>query len=157
MLTDTLLQFIDEQRFGYVATVSPDGAPNLSPKGTFLALDHRTLAFAEMRSPNTVRNIANDPRVEINMVDVFARKGARFRGEARFVARADPEFDRLYPRWQAIWGDELGRRFNGFMVISIVSVLPLSSPAYDIGGDERALREEWLARHIETQRRHLDA
>jgi len=26
--------FVEEQRLGFVATVRPDGTPNLSPKGT---------------------------------------------------------------------------------------------------------------------------
>ena len=155
-LTPALLRLIDEQRFGFVATVNADGGPNVSPKGTFLALDQGTIAFAEMRSPATVENIARDMRVEVNMVDVFARKGARFRGSARYVARGEPEFDRLYPRWQAIWGDALGALFNGFVVISVASAAPLTSPAYDIGADERSLREEWLARHTAIQRKHLD-
>jgi hypothetical protein len=153
--TPALLRLIDEQRFGYIATVNADGGPNVSPKGTFLALDDRTLAFAEMRSPATVENIARDMRVEVNMVDVFARKGARFRGVARFVRRGEPEFDRLYPRWQAIW-PELASRFNGFVVITVENAKPLISPAYDIGADERTLREQWLAKHTEIQRKHLD-
>ena len=156
MLTDDMLRLIDEQRFGFVATVNADGGPNVSPKGTFLALDERTIAFAEMRSPATVENIARDMRVEVNMVDVFARKGARFRGHARFVARGEPEFDRLYPRWHEVWGDALGALFNGFVVIAVGAVAPLTSPAYDIGADERGLREEWLAKHAAMQRRHLN-
>ena len=53
----------------FIATVNVDGSPNVSPKGTFLALDDRTLAFAEMRSPATVENVTRDMRVEVNMVD----------------------------------------------------------------------------------------
>lgn len=156
MINDEMMRLIDEQRFGFIATVNADGGPNVSPKGTFLALDERTIAFAEMRSPATVENIARDMRVEVNVVDVFARKGARFRGSARFVARGEPEFDQLYPRWQEIWGDALGALFNGFVVITVKTAAPLSSPAYDIGADERGLREEWLARHTAIQRKHLD-
>jgi hypothetical protein len=33
-LTEDMKQVIREQRLGYVATVCPDGTPNLSPKGT---------------------------------------------------------------------------------------------------------------------------
>ena len=156
MLTKDMLQLIDEQRFGYIATVCEDGAPNVSPKGTFLALDDHTIAFAEMRSPNTVRNIARDGRVEINMIDVFARKGARFRGMARMVMKGEEEFEKLYPKWQAIWGDDLGALFNGIVVITVESAKPVSSPAYDVGADEKTLRAEWLEKHTALQRAHLD-
>ena len=157
MLTKDMLQLIDEQRFGYIATVDADGAPNVSPKGTFLALDDHTIAFAEMRSPNTVRNIARDGRVEINMVDVFARKGARFRGMARMVMKGEAEFEQLAPLWLEIWGEDLGALFNGIVVITVESAKPLSSPAYDIGADEKTLRAEWLEKHTAQQRAHLDS
>jgi hypothetical protein len=34
ILTREMKQVLDEQRLGFVATVGPDGTPNLSPKGT---------------------------------------------------------------------------------------------------------------------------
>jgi hypothetical protein len=149
-------RLIEEQRLGFIATVNADGSPNVSPKGTFMALDGHAIAFAEMRSPQTLANIARDGRVEVNFVDPFARRGARFRGTARHVARGEDEFDRLYPQWQAIWGDELGALFNGFVIIAVESARPLTTPAYDIGASERELREQWLARHTAIQRKHLD-
>lgn len=42
---------VDRQRLGFVATVSPDGPPNLSPKGTVSVLDDDSLVFADLRSP----------------------------------------------------------------------------------------------------------
>ena len=36
-------------------------------------LDATRIAFAEIRSPNTMANLAQDARVEVNMVDVFSR------------------------------------------------------------------------------------
>jgi len=81
MLSDTLQDFVNEWKLGHIATMGPDG-PNVSPKGTFQALDAARIAFAEIRSPNTMRNLDHDDRVEVNMVDVFSRKGARFRGNA---------------------------------------------------------------------------
>jgi predicted pyridoxine 5'-phosphate oxidase superfamily flavin-nucleotide-binding protein len=67
---------------GYVATVCPDGTPNLSPKGT-TADDH--LIFGGICSPATVANLRTNPSVEINVVDVFARKGFRLKGRAQVV------------------------------------------------------------------------
>jgi general stress protein 26 len=156
VLTKSLLDLIAQQKFGYVATVAADGAPNVSPKGTFIALDSETIAFGEIRSPNTIANIAHDPRVEINMVDVFSRKGARFRGTARFVVRGEDEFVALYPRWEDIWGPEFCAMLNGFVVIRVRSAKPLTSPAYDLGAEEMALRADWLAKYTKMQEDYLD-
>lgn len=156
MITAAQRRLVEEQRLGFIATVNADGSPNVSPKATFRVLDEKTLAFAEIRSPNTVENIGRDMRVEVSFVDPFARKGARFRGVAHMVERGEPEFDRLYPGWQQIWGDDLGAIINRFVLITVESVKPLTSPAYDLGADEAALRREWLQKHTDIQRKHID-
>src|ERR1700686_2448714 len=73
---------VEEQRLGFVATVCPDGAPNLSPKGTTAVWDDDHLVFANIRSPQTIANLRLNPSVEINIVDQFVRKGYRFKGSA---------------------------------------------------------------------------
>jgi uncharacterized protein len=73
----------------YVATVTPDGLPNLSPKGSLKVVDAHTLAFGEMTSPGTMRNLHQMPFVEINVLDVFKRHGYRFRGRADIVEDPD--------------------------------------------------------------------
>ncbi|MEL6978093.1 MAG: pyridoxamine 5'-phosphate oxidase family protein [Pseudomonadota bacterium] len=149
-MSDALMRFVDEWRLGHIASLGPEG-PNVSPKGTFQALDPERIAFAEIRSPQTLANIERDPRVEINMVDVFARKGARFRGEARAHAPGSETFEALAPRWAEIFGAALAARFRGFVVIALSEVKPLTTPAYDIGATERALRADYLARFTAMQ------
>src|SRR6476619_1805795 len=76
-------------RLGYVATVCPDGTPNLSPKGTTTVWDDDHLVFADLRSPNTVENLHHNPIVEINVVDPIVRKGYRFKGPAQVLIEGD--------------------------------------------------------------------
>lgn len=155
MLSRAMQRFVDDWRLGYVASVGPEG-PNVSPKGTFQALGAAEVAFAEIRSPQTRANLAHDPRLEIDMVDVFARKGLRMRGEGRFHGRESETFARLAPRWSEIFGEGLADRFNGFVVIGLSAVRPLTTPAYDIGATERELRAAYLARFTAMQKEHLD-
>ena len=145
MLTDDMKRIVAEQKLGYVASVCADGSPNLSPKGTFLVRDDRHLMFAEIRSPNTRANIAANPVVEINFVDLFSRKGFRCKGPARFVDEATDEFKELLPGFIAGWGEDFAALFNGIVVIAVQSAALLSSPAYDVGAEEAALRKQWLA------------
>jgi hypothetical protein len=37
--TEEMRRLVEDQRLGLVATVCPDGTPNLSPKGTVAAWD----------------------------------------------------------------------------------------------------------------------
>jgi len=155
MIDQALHRFIDEWRLGDVATIGPDG-PNVSPKGTFQVLDAERLAFAEIRSPKTKANLAEDPRLEVSMVDVFARKGARFRGRGVWHGPETETFAALKPRWEGIFGAALAARFRGFVVIALESVRPLSTPAYDVGATEEQLRRDYLARFTAMQEAILD-
>ena len=84
---------VQEQRLGYVATVCPDGTPNLSPKGTTAVWDNEHLVFLDLFSPGTVGNIeAGNRVVEVNVVDPIRRKGYRFKGPAE-VHRDGPVFE----------------------------------------------------------------
>ncbi len=53
MITEEIKDFLNFQKLGYVATVSSDGTPNLSPKGTIIGWNSNVLAFADIRSPDT--------------------------------------------------------------------------------------------------------
>ena len=92
-LTEEMKQFVLEQRLGYHATVSPEGRPNLSHKGTTSVYDDRHLFFADIRSPQTTANLRVNPAIDVNVVDVFARRGYRFTGTATIH-----EDDEVYKR-----------------------------------------------------------
>jgi predicted pyridoxine 5'-phosphate oxidase superfamily flavin-nucleotide-binding protein len=87
-LSEEMKKLVERQRLGFVATVCPDGTPNVSPKGTVSVLDDEHLIFADIRSPGTVANLRTNPNVEVNVVDHFVRKGYRFRARPRYWARA---------------------------------------------------------------------
>jgi len=64
LITSEIKTFLDLQKLGYVATVSSDGKPNISPKGTVIAWSSTVIAFADIRSPNTMTNLQNNPFVK---------------------------------------------------------------------------------------------
>jgi uncharacterized protein len=142
MLTPDMKRVIEEQRLGFVATCAADGTPNVSPKGTFAVLDDRTIAFGEIRSPGTIRNLRANPRIEVNFVDVFVRKGYRFAGTATVVERGEAEFDNLLGKLRST----LEQRIRAIVTIRVTRALPLTSPAYDDGKTEPELRRSWTAR-----------
>ena len=142
ILTPDMKRCIAEQKLGFVATVSADGTPNLSPKGTMQVLDEQHIVFADIRSPGTMANIARNPAMEINFVDPFSRKGYRFKGTARVVAKGSPEFATLVARYSA---SLLSDRYRAFVVMRVNSAAPLISPAYDAGATEAGLRQQFRA------------
>jgi predicted pyridoxine 5'-phosphate oxidase superfamily flavin-nucleotide-binding protein len=144
ILTDDMKRIIAEQRLGFVATTNADGTPNLSPKATFVVLDDRTVAFAEIRSPNTMRNLGRGSSVEVNFVDPFVRKGCRFAGTVSIAERGGAEFDALVHHFGGT-GDLLPH-IRAIVTIHVERASMLISPAYDRGQTEDALRRAWTRR-----------
>jgi hypothetical protein len=134
ILTDDMQRVVREQSLGFVATVCPDGTPNLSPKGTLTVWDDDHLVFADIRSPATMRNLRINPAVEINVVDPVARKGYRFKGKATVVDRGQLK-DEVREFYSSRWIDT-GRlrgelELRSFVLIKVEEALPLVSPTYD--------------------------
>src|SRR5271156_5457308 len=82
VITADIRRVVEEQQLGFVATVCPDGAPNLSPEGTTAVWGDDHLVFADICSPRTIANLRANPAVEIDVVDPLTRKGYRFKGVA---------------------------------------------------------------------------
>jgi predicted pyridoxine 5'-phosphate oxidase superfamily flavin-nucleotide-binding protein len=148
LLTVDMKRVVDEQRLGFVATVCPDGTPNLSPKGTTAVWDDDHLVFANIRSPGTLANLRRNPSVEVNVVDPFLRKGYRFKGAASILEHGD-----LYDRAIAFYRDR-GSRVSAIREVVLVrvhSAQPIDSPAYDLGLTEDEVRARW-ERHFQSLR-----
>lgn len=137
-LPQSAIRCIEQWRLGFVATVTPDGRPSVSPKGTFIVVDRETVAFGEIRSPQTVANLTANPELEVNFVDQFTRKGVRIRGRAEFVHRGTAGFDALFPEFEEIWRD-LAKRINMIVKVPVNEARPLTTPPYDDGATEEEM------------------
>ena len=144
-LTNDMKRVVREQRLGFIATVCPDGTPNLSPKGTTAVWDDRHLVFADLASPTTMENLRHNPALELNVVDAYARKGYRFKGTAAIIEKDNPLFQEIRQAF-----DTGGRGIQqvqiparAYVLLTVERALPVISPAYTPGRTERATREEW--------------
>ena len=139
VLTKEIQDFVRQNKLGFVATVCPDGTPNLSPKGTTTVWDDDHLVFADIHSPETVKNLLSNPAIEINFVDVFLRKGYRLKGTAS-VHAAGKMFDEVVAFYV-----EAGSKYkiNNIVLITVERVLLISSPAYDRGLSEEEIVKRW--------------
>lgn len=138
MISAAARQIIEQFPLGFVATVTAEGAPGLSPKGTFLILDDQTIAFAEIRSPQTIANLRGESRVEVNFADIWKRKAVRVAGRAEIVERGDARFEQMFPLWQAPF-PTLADRINHIVVITAEQVGMMTTPPYDDGASEEEM------------------
>ena len=130
---------------GFVATVTPGGRPAVAPKGTFLALNEKQVAFGNIRSPGTMTNLLANPACEVNFIDVLKRKGARLRGTAQSLRRGTERYETLWPQWHAEWGD-LAKRISALVVIDVEEVKTITTPPYDDGATEEEMIATYKAK-----------
>lgn len=146
VLDEEMKRVIREQRLGFVATVCPDGTANLSPKGTIMPWGDDQLVFAHLYSPTTIENLRHNPSIEVNVVDVFTRKGYRFKGTAEVVTEG-ALYDEIMAYYRGDGGhDRLrdpDRRVKALVVMRVERAAPLISPAYDDGASEEEVTREW--------------
>jgi uncharacterized protein len=148
-LDEDMLAVIAAQRLCFAATVTPDGRPNLSPKGTIRAWDAHHLLFCDIASPGTRANLERNPWIELNVVDTLSRRGYRFLG--RGTVHRD---DAVYRDAVARIGREEGAPYpiQTVVLIEVDRALPLLSPGYDHVPDEWAMRTQWRGRRAALDR-----
>ena len=142
VLTDDMKRVVTEQRLGFMATVCPDGTPNVSPKGTTAVWDDGHLVFADLRSPQTIRNLQTNPAIEINIVDPLVRKGYRFKGTAT-VHRDGDILERALELYVSLGMSDYRERIRSVVLVKVDHALELTSPVYDLGLTEEQVRAQY--------------
>jgi hypothetical protein len=134
----------------FAATVTADGRPNVSPKGTIRVWDDTRLFFLDIASPGTRANLAHSPWLELNVVDQISRRGYRFLGRAA-----------LHFPPTTIYAEGVRRVYDqtlpadppaAVVLLTIDRAAPLLSPAYWRGDDETAIRAIWRERRAALDR-----
>ena len=115
MFTAAVREDIQNSVLCWLATVSGDAQPNVSPKEVFCAHGEASLLIAEIASPTSLRNLADNPKVCVSLVDVFRQRGFKLLGHATVVL---PE----QPRFEAIGGELLAMAGPDFTVRAIIEV-----------------------------------
>ncbi len=139
IITEEIKKFVNFQKLGYVATISTDNTPNLSPKGTIMVLDESHLAFANIHSPQTVENLKHNPSIAINVVDPFSRRGYSFKGIAEIISSGD-KLEKIISYYKT---SEVSNSIKSIILVKIEKVSEVLSPLYDLGYTEEELKAKW--------------
>ncbi len=145
LITQKIIDFLNFQKLGSVATVSSDGKPNLSPKGTIIGWNSNTLAFADIRSPDTMNNLQRNPNVEINVIDPLSRKGYLFKGVVRIV-KDGILFEEILSHYRH---NGIKSQIKSIVLVDVSSISDVTSPLYDLGVSEQDIKSKWK-KHFEV-------
>ena len=139
MITEEIKNFLNLQKLAYVATVTSDGKPNVSPKGTVIGWNAETLSFADIRSPDTMKNLVDNPFVEINVIDPLTRKGYLFQGKAR-ILNDGVLYDKIFDHYRK---NGIKSPINSIILVDVSNVSDVTSPLYDMGISEDEIKSKW--------------
>ena len=139
ILSSEIKHFLNSQKLGYVATVTSDGKPNISPKGTIIPWTSNLIAFANIRSPDTMNNLKNNPLLEINVIDPLTRKGYLFSGTGKIIEDT-PLYDEILAYYRA---NGIESPISSIVIVDVSSVSEVTSPLYDMGKSETEIKLKW--------------
>jgi uncharacterized protein len=117
----------------WLASIGEDGTPNVSPKEIFVVENETTLLVANIASPQSVRNIKQNPNVCVSFIDVFSQRGFKLNGTAQILEKTNPIFAERVQPLEAI--------ANGLFVvqsiieIQVTRVAPILAPRYKFYAD----------------------
>lgn len=128
VLTDAVIQAARSSVLCWLATVDAQGQPNVSPKEVWAIADDRHVVVANIASPVSVRNIAQQPRVCLSFVDVLLQKGFKLQGRARELLPGDAD----HADWAAPVLAMAGQRIpvRSVLLIAVDTVQPIVAPSY---------------------------
>ena len=87
-LTEEIKALLASQQ-AFIATASPEGVPNIGPKGSTHVLDDEHIVFHELTGGRTWENLQKNPIVAIAVVDRSTMQGYRIVGKAEFVTEGE--------------------------------------------------------------------
>lgn len=145
ILSNKIREFLERQKLGFVATVSPENKPNVSPKGTIIVWDDNHLAFADIRSPDTLKNLSSNNYVEINVIDPILRRGYLFCGQTKTLQSGN-EYDQILKFYRKAG---VSSPIGAIFLVNVNSVEEVLSPLYDLGISEDEIKSKWKKRFLD--------
>ncbi len=91
-INEEVKKYISKSVLCWLATVSNEKIPNVSPKEIFNYFKTDKIIIANIASPQTVRNIKQNENVCVSFIDILVQKGFQLKGKAKIIGKTDSEF-----------------------------------------------------------------
>jgi predicted pyridoxine 5'-phosphate oxidase superfamily flavin-nucleotide-binding protein len=98
-----------------------------------------TWFFADIHSPHTIENLLINASIALNVVDVFIRKGYRFKGIGKVLSEG-PLFEEVISFYR-----KAGAQYSikNIVLVKVERILPVVSPVYDTDISEEEVKKKW--------------
>lgn len=127
-LTAKIKESINNSVLCWLATVSTENVPNVSPKEIFNYYGTDKIIVANIASPQTVRNIKQNEHVCISFIDILIQKGFQIKGKAEIIGKTDWEFAEMEKVLTKMTEGKFP--FATITKITVAQVNPIIAPKY---------------------------
>jgi len=127
-LTTEIKAYINKCVLCWLATVSTENIPNVSPKEIFHYYGTDKIIVANIASPQTVRNIEQNDNVCVSFIDILIQKGFQVKGKARIIGKDDSEFSEMEKILSGMTDGKFP--FATITEITLRQVKPIIAPKY---------------------------
>jgi predicted pyridoxine 5'-phosphate oxidase superfamily flavin-nucleotide-binding protein len=112
----------------WLATCDLQGQPNVSPKELFTYSEDDQIIIANIASPQTLKNIKENPKVCVSFIEVFVQKGYQIKGAAKVIYLKNDSAPQKFERLQRLAGDKFN--VTSLLAIHPESIKPIQAPSY---------------------------
>jgi len=92
----TLQNYFDQFVLCWLATVSEEGVPNVSPKELFVFEGEKHLLIANIASPQSVKNIQANCQLCVSGINIWTQKGLQCKGQAEVLNPQHQDFQKRH-------------------------------------------------------------
>ncbi|MBL4915991.1 pyridoxamine 5'-phosphate oxidase family protein [Szabonella alba] len=128
MLTDEIRADMAQAVLCWLATVDADGQPSVSPKEIFAPHGADRVMIAEIASAGSLRNIRQNPKVCVSLIDIFRQRGWKLTGQAEVIAPGEPHFADLGAEVLRMAGSAYPVRH--LLSVKVQRAVPILAPSY---------------------------
>ena len=127
-LTKEVKESINRSVLCWLATVSVERVPNVSPKEIFDYYELDTILIANIASPQSVRNIKQNPKVCVSFIDILIQKGYQLKGKAEIIGKTDSDFEEMEKVLIKMTDGKFP--FSTITKITVEQIKPIIAPKY---------------------------
>ncbi len=128
MLDDGIKTYLEKSVLCWLATSSSANIPNVSPKEAFLAYQENWIIIANIASPQSVKNIKENPQICLSFMDVFTQKGYQLKGIAEIITSNQPDYQGMKKALEKLTKGKFP--FSSITKISVLKSKPIIAPSY---------------------------
>lgn len=126
-MNEDIKKYMNQSVLCWLATASQDNIPNVSPKEVFTYFQDYII-IANIMSPQSAKNIKENPNVCLSFIDILVQKGYQLKGNAEIISKHQPEFETLKQPLLKITEGKFP--FSSLFKITVESTKPIIAPKY---------------------------